>query len=108
MIDKLKQIEVRFFQIEEKLADPEIIADMDRYADLSKEYKDLKELVEVYYEYSNLLESRSVAEEMIEDEDPELREMEHEELDDINDKIATIEEQVKLLLLPKEPEDAKD
>ena len=43
MIEKLKQIEVKFHQIEEKLADPEIIADMDRYADLSKEYKDLKE-----------------------------------------------------------------
>ena len=108
MIEKLKQIEVKFHQIEEKLADPEIIADMDRYADLSKEYKDLKELVAVYHEYSNLLESRSVAEEMIGDSDPELRQMGQDELVEINEKIEEMEERVKLMLLPKEPEDAKD
>lgn len=108
MIEKLKQIEVKFHQIEEKLADPEIIADMDRYADLSKEYKDLKQLVAVYHEYSNLLESRSVAEEMIGDSDPELRQMGQDELVEINEKIEEMEERVKLMLLPKEPEDAKD
>ena len=108
MIEKLKQIEVKFHQIEEKLADPEIISDMDRYADLSREYKELKDLVDVYHEYSNLLESRSVAEEMISDSDPELREMGQEELVGINEKIAAMEEEVKLMLLPREPEDSKD
>lgn len=108
MIEKLKQIEIKFHQIEEKLSDPDIISDMDRYTELSKEYKDLKIVVDVYHEYSNLLQSREVAEEMMEDPDPELREMGEEELMDITTKIENIEEQIKLLLLPKEPEDAKD
>lgn len=108
MIEKLKQIEVKFHQIEEKLADPDIISDMERYADLSREYKELKELVDVYHEYSNLLESKSVAEEMISDPDPEMREMGQEEIGEINEKIAEMEESVKMMLLPREPEDSKD
>lgn len=108
MIEKLKQIEIKFHQIEEKLSDPDVISDMDRYAELSKDYKDLKELMDVYQDYSNLLKSRIVAQEMIDDPDPELKEMGHEELETLNEKIESMEEDIKFLLLPKEPEDAKD
>lgn len=108
MIEKLRQIEIKFHQIEEKLTDPNVMSDMDQYAQLSKEYKDLKELMDVYHDYSNLLESRNVAEEMIDDPDQELREMGQEELGTINEKIDTLEEVIKVLLLPKEPEDSKD
>lgn len=108
MIEKLKQIEIKFHQIEEKLSDPDVLSDMDRYAELSKEYKDLKELMDVYQDYSNLLKSRIVAEEMIDDPDPELKEMGQEELESLNEKIEVMEEDIKFLLLPKEPEDSKD
>lgn len=108
MIDKLKQIEIKFHQIEEQLTDPQVLADMDRYADLSKEYKDLKELMDIYEEYSNVLDSKSVAEEMINDSDLELREMGQEELESITEKIESMEEKIKMMLLPKDPEDTKD
>ncbi len=108
MIDKLNQIEIKFHEVEEQLTDPAVISDMDRYTRLSKEYKELKELVEVSRQYANLLDSRKVAEEMIDDPDPELQEMGAEELDTINDSIEQLEEDIKLMLLPKDPEDTKD
>lgn len=108
MIEQLRQIEIKFHQIEEKLTDPEVLSDMDRYADLSKEYKDLKELMEVYQEYSNILDSKEVAQEMIRDSDEELRAMGQEELESINEKLETMEEEIKMMLLPKDPEDSKD
>lgn len=108
MIEKLKQIEVKFYQIEEKLTDPEVLSDMDRYADLSREYKELKELMDIYHDYSNLLDSKEVAEEMILDGDEELKEMGQEELDSITGKIEAMEDKIKMMLLPKDPEDSKD
>src|SRR5690606_24017355 len=108
MIEKLKQIEIKFHQIEEKLSDPDVISDMDRYAELSKDYKDLKELMDVYQDYFNLLKSRIVVHEMIDNPEHELKEMGHEELESLNEKIESIEEDIKFLLLPKEPEDTKD
>lgn len=108
MIEKLEEIEIKYHQIEEQLTDPALISDMDRYAELSKEYKDLKELVEIYHKYSNLLESRKVAQEMMEAEDPELVAMGEEEIAGINEQVAETEEVIKMLLLPKDPEDQKD
>lgn len=108
MIDKLNQIEIKFHEVEEQLTDPAVISDMDRYTRLSKEYKELKEFVDVSRQYTNLLDSRKVAEEMIDDPDPELQEMGAEELDTINDNIEQLEEDIKLMLLPKDPEDTKD
>lgn len=108
MIEKLNQIEIKFHQIEEKLTDPGIMADMDLYADLSREYKELKQLVDVFHDYSNLLDSREVAKTMIEDPDPELQQMGEDELDEIEEAIEIMEEDIKMMLLPKDPEDNKD
>lgn len=108
MIEKLQEIEIKYHQIEEKLADPSVISDLDYYADLTREYKELKELVDVYHEYQNLLDSRVVAQEMIDHEDPELQEMGKMEMEDLDEKIEVMEEKVKLMLLPKDPEDQKD
>ncbi|WP_236976915.1 peptide chain release factor 1 [Membranihabitans maritimus] len=108
MIDKLKQIEIKFHQIEEKLTDPEIIGDHKRYADLNREYKELKEIVDISREYINMLDSKEVAQQMIDDSDPELKEMGEMEMESITEKLEELEGEIKVLLLPKDPDDHKD
>lgn len=108
MLDKLKQIEIKFHQIEEQLSDPEIISDMKRYADLNREYKDLKEIVDKYLEYVNILDAKEVAQQMMADSDPELKAMGSEEMVTIEAQIEKMEEEIKYLLLPKDPDDHKD
>lgn len=108
MLDKLKQIEIKFHQIEEQLSDPEIISDMKRYADLNREYKDLKEIVDKYLEYVNILDAKEVAQQMMADSDPELKAMGSEEMVTIEGQIEKMEEEIKYLLLPKDPDDHKD
>src|SRR5690625_7431213 len=108
MIEKLQEIEIKYHQIEEKLADPSVISDLDYYADLTRECKELKALVDVYHQYQGLLESRSVAQEMIDHEDPDLQEMGKMEMNGLEEKSEATEEEIKLRSLPTDPEDRKD
>lgn len=108
MLDKLKAIYSRFLDIEEKLANPEVVSDIDRYTKLSKEYKDLQVLKETYLTYKGLLDNLDNARQMMNDEDEEMRELAKTETTDLELKIADLEEEIKVLLIPKDPEDEKD
>lgn len=108
MLDKLEAIYDRYQNLEEQMSDPDIIVDMDRYKKVSKSYKDLKPIVEAYQEYKNLLGNRDSAKQALNDEDPEMREMAQEELDTILPQLEELEEKIKYLLIPKDPEDARD
>lgn len=108
MLDKLEAIYDRYLNLEEQMSDPDIIVDMDRYKKVSKSYKDLKPIVEAYQEYKNLLGNRDSAKQALNDEDPEMREMAQEELDTIVPQLEELEEKIKYLLIPKDPEDARD
>ncbi len=108
MLEKLAEIEAHFKRIEEQLGDPEVIADLDRYAGLNKEYKDLQEIVTVYYEYKELLGNIETAREMLSEPDPEMKEMAQLELDQLEPRLAEMEEKIRILLIPKDPEDSKD
>lgn len=108
MLDKLEAIYDRYLNLEEQMSDPDIIVDMDRYKKVSKNYKDLKPIVEAYQEYKNLLSNRDSAKQALNDEDPEMREMAQEELDTIVPQLEELEEKIKYLLIPKDPEDARD
>jgi len=108
MLDKLKAIEERSQYVEEQLSDPAVIGDMARYKKLNKEYKDLKEVVEVYHTYRDLLGNITDAKTMLSDNDAEMKEMAQLELDELIPKREIIEEQIKTLLIPKDPEDSKD
>lgn len=108
MLDKLEAIYDRYLNLEEQMSDPDIIVDMDRYKKVSKSYKDLKLIVEAYQEYKNLLGNRDSAKQALNDEDPEMREMAQEELDTIVPQLEELEEKIKYLLIPKDPEDARD
>lgn len=108
MIEKLAAIQERYQYLEEQLSDPEVIADMSRYKKISKEYKDKKEIVEVYLEYKDLLGNIDTAKEMQREDDPEMKEMAKMELEELLPKQEKIEEKIKVLLIPKDPEDEKD
>jgi peptide chain release factor 1 len=109
ILQKLESIAVRFNEVGQQIVDPDIIADMDRYVRLTKEYKDLSHIVEVYKEYKNVVENIATSKEMINtEEDPEMKEMAKMELDELLPKRAEMEEEIKVLLIPKDPEDDKN
>ncbi len=108
MIDKLRSIYDRFVNIEESLGDPDIISDMEKFKKINKEYKELQPLVEIYKEYTNLVDNRAEAKSMMQDTDDEMRNMAKEEFYALDSKINKIEEDIKVMLIPKDPEDSKD
>ena len=109
MIDKLESIRERFKEVSELIVQPDIISDMKQYAKLTKEYKDLEKINNKYKEYENILENIKTNKEIISTEkDEEFREMAKLELDEFNGKKEKIEEELKTLLIPKDPNDSKD
>lgn len=94
--------------LEEKLSDPEVATDMKQFMKLNKEYKSLTEIVAVYKDYKNVIGNIESAQEMSTDEDQEMREIAKEELEELKPRKAELEEQIKVLLIPKDPEDSKD
>ena len=108
MLDKLDAIQDRYFYLEEQLADPEVVTDMNKFKKVSKEYKNLKEVVDVYQNYKDVLGNIETSKEMLKEDDEEMKEMAQMELDELNPKKEELEEQLKVLLIPKDPEDERD
>ena len=106
MLDKLIEIESHYKHLEEQMADPEVVTDISKYAKINKEYKDLQEVVQAYYSYRNILSNIETAREMLDDE--EMKEMAQSELDELLPQQEEMEEHIKMLLIPKDPDDAKD
>lgn len=108
MLDKLEAIHERYIYLEEQLSDPSVASDMKKFTKISKEYKGLKELVDKYLEYKDLLGNIETSQEMIKEDDPEMKEMAQMELDELEPRREEMEEEIKVLLIPKDPEDSKD
>ena len=109
LLKKLEAIHYRFKEVGQLIVDPDIIADMQRYVKLNKEYKELEEIDKVYQEYKNILDNIESSKAMLEGEqDPEMREMAKMELDELEGKRPEMEEEIKMLLIPKDPEDDKN
>ena len=109
MLDKLEAIYSRYCEIEGQMNDPQIIADMKRYVKLSKDYKDLQPVVKAYHDYKALLDTIAECKELLENEkDAELREMAKEELTASMERRETMEEEIRLLLIPADPTDSKN
>jgi len=109
ILDKLEGVKIRFEEVSELITDPEIITDMKRYVKLNKEYKSLEPLIEAYKSYKNILENIESSKEILAEEtDDEMKEMAKMELDELNSQIAPLEEEIKLLLIPSDPEDDKN
>ena len=109
LLSKLEAIHFRFVEVGTMITDPEIISNMDRYIKLNKEYRDLEILDERYKEYRNLIENiKSSRELLINETDSEMREMAKEEIDVLEQNRPLMEDEIKLLLIPKDPEDDKN
>ena len=92
MLAKLEAIHERYQYLEEQLSDPEAVGDMKRFKKVSKAYKDLKEIVEVYKIYKKLLGNIETSQEMLNEEDPEMKEMARMELEELLPQKEAIEE----------------
>jgi peptide chain release factor 1 len=109
LLSKLEAIHYRFVEVGKMIVDPDIISDMDRYVKLNKEYKDLEEIDNTYKSYKNLLDNLRTSKELLEIEtDPEMREMAKSEIDELEQRRPELEEEIKLMLIPKDPEDDKN
>ena len=109
MLDKLEAIKERYEYLGTQMTDPEVIMDTKRYVKVSKEYKSLEEIVQTYDAYKTLLGNIESSKEIIAEEtDPEFIEMAKMELEELQPQLAPIEEKIKFLLIPKDPEDEKD
>ena len=105
---KLAQLEKRFDELTQQMADPALIADGDKYRKVTKEQAELSEIVGKYREWKSAEDSLSQARPMLQEKDPELRVMAEEEVTRLEPELARIEEEIKVLLLPKDPKDEKN
>lgn len=109
MLEKLEAIKERFEEIGQSLMQPEITSDVKRFSQMSKEYKDLERIVKKYEEYKKITNDIAGAETLLRTEkDEDLREMAKEELNELVPIKDSIEEELKVLLIPKDPNDSKD
>ena len=108
MLDKLEAIHARYKEIELLLGSPEVVVDQKRFAQLNKEYRDLEEVVDSYFEYKAWHEGITEARDILKNEkDKELKDMAKEELELLEAQQEELESRIRLQLLPKDPEDAK-
>jgi len=110
MIDKLKLAETRYTELETALADPDTVNDQKRYRDCMREYKSLTPLIEKYREYAAAVDAVAEAKELLSESglDADFREMAQTQFDENREIIEKCEEELKLLLLPKDPDDDRN
>jgi peptide chain release factor 1 len=109
MLEKLPAIREKYQYLEEQLADPATVSDQDKTRKINKEYKALQPIVLAFDRYEKIYNDLAGAREVLQTEqDPELRDMAREEIDTLTPKLEVLEEELKTLLIPKNPEDEKD
>jgi peptide chain release factor 1 len=109
MLERIEIIKQRFDEVSDLIIQPDIISDQKRYVKISKEYKDLKKILDRGQLYKTLVSNIEEAQEIIaDDSDPEMVEMAKIELEDAKGQLPKLEEEIKVLLIPKDPEDAKN
>jgi peptide chain release factor 1 len=108
MLEKLRDIETRYDQLTEELGDPAILGDQERFQQIAKAHADLTELVGKYREWRGVGEQAAETRALLQESEPELREMAEEELRTLSDRGQRLERELTLMLLPKDPNDEKD
>jgi peptide chain release factor 1 len=109
ILERLEGVKTRFIEVGELLNKPDVLSDMDRYIKLNKEYKDLQPIIESYERYKLALSNITSTKELLGTEkDEEMREMAKIELEQLNSRIPEMEEEIKMLLIPVDPEDDKN
>lgn len=109
MFDRLQAVEDRYERLNELLSDPDIVSDSKKLRDYSKEQSDIQEMVEVYRIYKSVKKQLEETKEMLElEKDPEMHDLVKEEFNELNDQIPELEEKLKILLIPKDPNDERN
>ncbi|MBM3434662.1 MAG: peptide chain release factor 1 [Bacteroidetes bacterium] len=109
MLDKLEAIYKRYKEIEDEMNNPSIVADMKKYIRLNKDYKELQRIVKAYKEYKNVTDNIISTKELLKTEkDEEFREMAKLELSELTNRKDTLEEEIRLMLIPADPQDDKN
>jgi peptide chain release factor 1 len=108
MFAKIKEIEDRFEQLERELARPEVIKDQNIYQKYSKEHRQLSPIIESFREYLSIQKEIEKNRSLLHDTDQEIKTLAREEIDSLKSRLSRIEEQIKILLLPKDPNDEKN
>ena len=108
LLDKLDGLVSRFEEVSLLVTDPSVIADQQRYVKLTREYKELEDILNARKEYIQCLEGIEEAKMLLQEDDQEMREMAREELNSCEARLPELEEKIKLLLIPKDPEDARN
>src|SRR5262252_2986184 len=107
-VPKLDQLEQRFDGLTQQMADPAIISDADQYRKITKAQSDISDIVAKYRQWKKVEDSLSQARQMLADQNPELRELAEMEVTELEPQKLAIEEELKILLLPKDPNDEKN
>lgn len=109
LIEKLETYYIRFKEIGQLITDPEVIGDMERYVKLTKEYKELEAITTAADQYKRTLATVEESQHILDvEEDAELKEMAQLELEELSEKLPEMEQHIKLLLVPADPEDSKN
>ncbi len=109
ILDKLEIIKNRWEEIGEQMNDPDVMSDVKRFVKLNKDYRELEPIVNTFKKYKNIIGNIENAKEVLDTEkDPEFREMAKEELEELIPKKEKLEEEIRLLLIPKDPQDSKN
>ena len=109
LLGRLEDIKVRFEEVERQLSEPDSMSDMKKFAQLNKEYRNLREIVEVYHKYRDLMSNVDTNKRILQEEkDEEFREMAKMELDELVPQIEPLEEEIKLMLVPADPMDDRN
>ena len=109
LLDKLEGLREKYESIAQQIADPEVIADMKRYVQLNKDYKELEPIIEAGARYKKLLGDLAGAKDiLLNEKDEDLREMAKEEASELEEKLPALEEEIRLLLIPADPQDSKN
>ena len=109
MLEKLKALEEKFKELSSLIIQPDIMSDQKKYVKISKEYKDLKEIIDKKTEYENILKNIEEASDIIKNEhDKEMLELANSEMVIYKENLVKLEDQLKVLLIPKDPDDSKN
>jgi len=109
MLDRLHKVKERYEEITRLLSDPQVVSQQERYRELSKEHSDLTPLIKKYDQYRKLKDDLAGLKEITDtSSDPEMKELAYGEMDDARSKLVEVEEELKILLIPRDPNDSKN
>ncbi len=109
LLEKVLSLQDKYKKLEEQLADPEVIGDMKKFVQLNKDYKELEPIIKAGHEYKRMLDDVASAKDiLVNEKDDELREMARAEIAEIEPLIPDKEQEIKLLLIPADPDDSKN